>query len=257
MLNETHPSLVIILTPSGKHFEHALISLKNGFNTLVEKPPTMLPKQILELHELAKKNNLLISAAYQNRLNPAITCLKKAIENKRFGKIVSSSIRLRWCRYNEYYSDNWHGKWSSDGGVINQQAIHHIDALCWLLGNINKVCSIGKKRLNSLEAEDTMVSIIEFTDGSLCTLEATTAARPIDFEASISIVAEKGMAQIGGIALNKIDQWYFSDENIEDKDIPRKYSQEVENGYGLSHGPLLQNIINFLKTKKNMRQYLL
>ena len=95
-----------------------------------------------------------------------------------------------------------------------------------------------------------MVSLIELQEGSVCTLEATTAARPIDFEASVSIVAEKGMAQIGGIALNKIDQWHFVEKNIEDEDIPKKYSQEVENGYGLSHGPLLQNIANFIQSKK-------
>ena len=40
-----------------------------------------------------------------------------------------------------------------DGGVTNQQAIHHIDCLVWLLGPIEKVSSIGTKRLNNLEAK--------------------------------------------------------------------------------------------------------
>ena len=97
--------------------------------------------------------------------------------------------------------------------MINQQAIHHIDALNYIFGPIKKVSSFISKRLNKLEAEDTCVSIIELSDGALCTLEATTAARPKDFEASITVVGEKGMAKIGGIGLNKIDNWEIIKKN--------------------------------------------
>jgi len=252
MLNNTNPDLVIILTPSSFHYEQALYCLENKFNTLIEKPPSLFPSQIEHLDKISNNNNVIACAAYQNRLNPAVQCLKDAIINNRFGKIVTSSIRLRWCRYNDYYQDDWHGQWAKDGGVINQQAIHHLDTLCWLLGPINKVSGIAAKRLNKLEAEDTLVSIVEFIDGSLCTIEATTAARPKDFEASISVVAEKGMAQIGGIALNKIYEWNFIDSNENDTEIPSKYSQEVESGYGKSHGPLLQKIIDGIINKNQI-----
>ena len=75
---------------------------------------------------------------------------------------------------------------------------------------------------------------------------AETGLRPKDHEASISIVGDNGIATIGGIALNKIENWIIGKSNENEKEIIRDYSQEVPNGYGLSHGPFLQKIINNL-----------
>ena len=91
-----------------------------------------------------------------------------------------------------------------------------------------------------------MVAIIKFENGSLGTIEATTALRPKDFEASISVIGDKGIATIGGIALNKIENWILQDSKDSEESIIDKYSQEVPNGYGLSHGPFLQDVIDNL-----------
>ncbi len=247
LLKNCNLDLVLILSPSGLHYEHTKIALEFGCNVLVEKPISMVPSEAEELCKLASKNNLMYGIAFQNRLNPAIIELSKAIEAKRFGKIITATIRLRWCRFQDYYDDEWHGSWSQDGGVINQQAIHHVDALNWLFGPASSVSATITNRLNDLEAEDTLVAIIKFENGSLGTIEATTAARPEDFEASLSVVGEKGMALIGGIALNKVEQWKFIEPIKEDKTVFERSSQEVETGYGLSHGPLLQKVINALR----------
>lgn len=247
MLDECQPDLVLVLTPSGMHYAHTRIALERGLHVLVEKPVTMLPAQARELDALAQAKGLMYGVAFQNRLNPAIRCLQQAMTQGRFGKIITATIRLRWCRYQDYYEDGWHGTWAQDGGVINQQAIHHVDALNWLLGPIESVCAAMGNRLNNLEAEDTMVATVRFKSGALGTIEATTAARPEDFEASLSVVGEKGLALIGGIALNKVETWRFVEPLPEDAQIPQQYSQEVPNGYGLSHGPLLQHVIDALK----------
>jgi predicted dehydrogenase len=247
MLANAQPDLVLVLTPSGLHHLHARMALEHGAHVLAEKPITMLPAEARELDTLAKAKGLMYGVAFQNRLNPAIQCLRRALEAGRFGRIVTATIRLRWCRYQDYYEDGWHGTWAQDGGVINQQAIHHVDALNWLLGPVNSVCATVGNRLNRLEAEDTMVAVVRFSSGALGTIEATTAARPQDFEASLSVVGEKGLAVIGGIALNKVDSWSFIEPLPGDAEAPAKYSQEVPTGYGLSHGPLLQGVIDRLR----------
>ncbi len=248
MLETAKPDLVLILTPSGLHYQHTKIAFDYGCHVLCEKPITMLPIQAEELDKIASSKNLMYGTAFQNRLNPAIIALEKALRQNRFGKIITATIRLRWCRYQGYYEDGWHGTWSQDGGVINQQAIHHVDALNWLLGPIESINATITNRLNDLEAEDTLVAIMKFENGALGTIEATTAARPEDFEASLSVVGEEGMVLIGGIALNKIETWKFVEHVSEDEFIPSQYSQEVETGYGISHGPLLQNIIDTLQS---------
>ena len=250
MLERTSPDLVLVLTPSGLHFEHSIKALNSECNILIEKPPSMLPSQCEELEILIEKTGLLCGVAFQNRFNPAIQILASAINDGRFGKIVTATFRLRWCRYQDYYDDEWHGRWAQDGGVINQQAIHHVDALNWLLGPVKLVSAKATNRLNNLEAEDTMVGSVLFENGALGTIEATTAARPKDFEASLSVVGENGMVQVGGIALNKIEVWDFIKPIKGDEDVPEKFSQEVETGYGLSHGPLLQQMIDAIQTKE-------
>lgn len=248
MLAEQRPELVLVLTPSGHHYEHAKAALEAGCHVLVEKPIAMLVEHALELDALAKKKRLMCGVAFQNRLNPAIRALKKAVDGGRFGKIITAAVRLRWCRLQEYYEDGWHGTWAQDGGVVNQQAIHHVDAFNWLAGPVAAVSATITRRMNKLEAEDTLVAAARFASGALGTIEVTTAARPQDFEASLSILGEKGYAHVGGIALNKIEQWSFVDALPEDRTIPQEFSQDVPNGYGLSHGPLLQAVFDALRS---------
>ena len=251
MLSGIEIDLVIVCSPSGLHYEQSKKIIENGNNLIVEKPLTLTVHQSEALKEAALKKNVILNVAFQNRLNPAIQILKKNFEKKRFGKVVTATVRLRWCRKQEYYNDAWHGKWFSDGGVINQQAIHHIDAFNWIVGPVEKVCSLSANQLNKLEAEDTFISILKLDNGGLGTIEATTAARPEDFEASISIVGEKGMAEIGGIALNEIKKWKFVKPEDDDEKVFEKYSQKVPNGFGLSHISLLKEVINTIIKKEN------
>jgi predicted dehydrogenase len=251
MLKETKPDIVLILTPSGMHFDHCKKILNNNCNVICEKPLSMSEKECKILDRIAKKRKLMLGVVFQNRLNPTIQILKKYLEAKKFGRIVSVSVSLIWCRYQSYYNDNWHGTWSNDGGVTNQQAIHHIDILNWLLGPITSISSIMTKRANKLQAEDTMASVFKLKNGALGTIEATTAARPKDFHASLSIVGTKGHVKIGGIAMNKIETWEFAKEKKKISNyFKKKYSQIVPSGYGLSHEKYLNIFIgNLLKNK--------
>jgi UDP-N-acetyl-2-amino-2-deoxyglucuronate dehydrogenase len=246
MLRDSDAELVLVLTPSGLHYEHARTILRAGRHVICEKPITLIPEQCYELAEYARTRGLMYGVIFQNRYNPAVRLLKSAVDEGRFGRIVTATVRLRWCRYQDYYDDGWHGTWALDGGVINQQAIHHVDALNWILGPAQRVCASMARRLNRLEAEDTMVAVVDLRDGILGTIEATTAARPEDFEASLSVVGEKGMAVVGGIALNEVSSWAFVDPRPEDAMAPREHSRQVPTGYGLSHGPMLQDIISQL-----------
>jgi predicted dehydrogenase len=247
MLSEAKPDLVCVLTPSGTHYALATQALAAGCHILVEKPPAMIPAQVEDLSNYASQMRRMAGVMFQNRFNPAMRALKQAFDAGRFGKLVSATVRVRWCRTQDYYDDAWHGTWAQDGGVINQQAIHHVDALGWICGPIKSVSARATRRANVLEAEDTMVASLEFAGGALGTIEATTAARPRDFEASLSVVGETGMAVIGGIALNRIETWTFVAPNEDDDKVPERFSQDVPTGYGLSHGPVLQEIFDRLR----------
>jgi UDP-N-acetyl-2-amino-2-deoxyglucuronate dehydrogenase len=251
MILENKIDVALVLTPSGTHYQICKKLLEHNINVICEKPLTMTPSKSLELYKIAKKKKIMCGVMFQNRFNPAIQILKEAVDKNKFGKIVKVSVSLLWCRFQKYYNDSWHGTWKNDGGVINQQAIHHVDILRWLFGPIKKVNCIMTKRINKLQAEDTAVAIIKFSNGSLGTIEATTAARPTDLHASISIVGEKGTSVISGLAMNKIKVWKFVNlDKKKEKEIIKKNSSEVSNGYGLSHVTYLNKAFKTLLNKK-------
>jgi len=242
--------IVFILTPSGSHFQIANFFLKKKINVISEKPLTLIPKNSLILNTLAKKNKVMCSVVFQNRFNKSVRYLKNLIDKNKIGKIVTVSLSLLWCRYQNYYNDKWHGTWINDGGVINQQAIHHIDVIRYLFGPIKKVCSLAGNRLNKLEAEDTMHALLEFNKGFNGNIEVTTAARPKDLHASISVSGEKGTIVISGLAINKIKTLYLRNINDSVDNVKIENSEKVTTGYGNSHIFYLNEIFKRI-SKKN------
>ena len=80
----------------------------------------------------------------QNRFNvPVIkACAQLALEVSRFeaGWRILGTVRVRWCRDQAYYDqDKWRGTWAYDGGVLSNQASHHIDMLEWFFGDVVSV----------------------------------------------------------------------------------------------------------------------
>jgi predicted dehydrogenase len=208
----------------------------------------MRPEQAQELAALAAKRGLMLCVIKQNRYNPAMRALKAAVDGGRFGTLVLGTVRVRWARDMSYYNgDAWRGKFVSDGGVITNQAIHHIDGLQWVMGPVEAVCAHGTARLNDIEVDDTTVAILRFANGASGVIEATTAARPADIEASLSVLGEGGSVVVGGWALNEIQFWKFAEPRTGDETAPRDFSQEIPTSYGFGHAPLLQEVIDRLK----------
>ena len=251
MLNEKI-DFVIIMTPSGDHYYHSKLFLEKGINVLCEKPLTMRTDQLIELEELARKNKLAYDCVFQNRLNPTIQIVQDAIKNGAIGEINICSVKLHWCRRQEYYQDKWHGRWKMDGGVTNQQAIHHLDILTYLNGPVEKVSAKKKRLINKLEAEDTVIGMLEYKNGSIGTIELTTAVRPKDKEATVTIIGTQGYIEVSGIALNKIDQCNTTNKKQELNMINSSF--EVENGYGISHKRYVDNFMNKINNQAKDRE---
>jgi UDP-N-acetyl-2-amino-2-deoxyglucuronate dehydrogenase len=245
-LVKAKPDIVCILTESGNHAQHALELLRAGINIIVEKPIALRLDDAERLGEEADKRGLICAEIKQNRFNPALQFLRGAVDGDRFGRIVTAGVRVHWCREQSYYNDEWHGRWAMDGGVLSQQAIHHLDALRWLGGPVEAVCASGQAVLNQLEAEDTAVAVVRFENGALGTIEATTSARPRDFEASLHLVGEKALAKVGGLAMNLVETWAPVSPVPDDDGVVERYSQDVPTGYGLSHGPYIRDVLERL-----------
>lgn len=229
------PDLVCVLTESGNHAGHAIALLEAGLSVLVEKPVCLRPDDAARMAQAAARAGGLLGVVKQNRFNAPLRFLRAAIDGGRFGRTVLGSVRVHWCRRQPYYEDGWHGTWRLDGGVLAQQAIHHLDALQWLMGPVAAVCAHGAARVNRLEAEDTAVAVLRFASGAMGTIEATTAARPQDHEAALTIVGEGAYARVGGVGLNRLEAWEPASRETSDDAACAVHSELVRDGYGNGH----------------------
>jgi len=238
--------LGIVLSISGLHFIHAKKLLENNINVIIEKPISMIPSEIKQLNEIAFNKKNRIFSVFQNRYNKSILLAKKLINENKLGKIRTSRVCLRWFRNENYYSDNWRGTWKYDGGVLNNQAIHHLDAYQWLIGMPEELFTINKTNHQKIEAEDTSISVFSFKDGSLGSFEATTLAPKQDMETCMDIVGSSGYLKLGGLSLNKV-----LDTDLENKNqLIKNYSEEFNTGYGNGHLKLFKEIINCIENDK-------
>jgi len=239
--------IVAIITPSGMHFEHSLDILENyNKHIIVEKPTFMKPSQLEKAFSVADGLGLKIFPVFQNRHNRAVQRVKLALEKQELGDIRIMGVRVRWCRPQRYYDlAPWRGTFSHDGGALTNQGIHHVDLLRYLGGEVLQVNSTMRTLGAEIEVEDSVVASFTYANKAVGSLEVTTAARPDDFEASLSIVGSKGLAQIGGIAVNELQ--IFTPE----PDACIEYSEDFSDCvYGNGHDLLYQDIYSSLENNK-------
>ena len=242
-----------ILTPSGDHAEHTVQLAKYGKHIVVEKPMALTLDDADRMIEACDRAGVKLFVVKQNRLNLPVKKLREAVENNHFGKMVMGTVRVRWCRDQEYYDqDAWRGTWQHDGGVFANQAIHHVDLLQWMMGPVESVYAKSATRLVNIEAEDTGVVILKFKSGALGVIEATTGTRPKNIEGSISVLGEKGTVEIGGFAVNEMKIWNFVDQDEKEKeDIIASYRNNPPDVYGYGHTEYLANVVESITEKKS------
>ena len=244
MMQKEAVDVAVVLTESGVHAENVINLAKYQKHIMVEKPMALTIDDADAMISACDKNNCKLFVIKQNRFNVPVIKLREALLNNRFGKLFLGTVRVRWARHQEYYDqDQWRGTWALDGGVLTNQASHHIDMLEWMMGEVESVFAKASNALADIEAEDTAVVTIKFKNGALGIVEATTAARPSNLEGSISILGEQGSVVIGGFAVNEIVTWIFENELKEDQDVLKKYSVNPPNVYGFGHKAYYDHVV--------------
>lgn len=245
MLRNVEADVVVVLTESGHHAAHVIDLVQYRKHIVVEKPMALTLTDADAMIEACDRAGVKLFVVKQNRFNVPVIKLRDALEAGRFGKLVLGTVRVRWCRDQSYYDqDKWRGTWALDGGVLTNQASHHIDLLEWMMGDVESVFAISATELVNIETEDTAVVAVRFTNGALGVIEATTATRPSDLEGSISILGEGGSVEIGGFAVNQLKVWKFADNLPEDADIIQNYSVNPPNVYGFGHKAYYQHVVD-------------
>ena len=249
MLEKEDLDVVSICTESGYHAKYAIDCLNAGKHVLVEKPMALSSADANKMIKLAKRKNLKLGVCHQNRFNPPIQKLRRAVEEGRFGKIINGTARILWNRNDDYYKQApWRGTKALDGGTLMNQCIHNIDLLQWMMGSeVERVHCERDTFLRDIEMEDFGAILIRFKNGSIGIVEGSACVYPKNLEETLSIFGEKGTVVIGGLAVNEIKTWQFADERDYDKEDE---NTEVDSVYGKGHTPLYKDFIDAINNDR-------
>ena len=247
MLREATCDVVTIATPSGLHPEHGIAAARAGKHVVSEKPMAISLKGADALVKACDDAGVQLFVVKQNRLNPSIQLLRRAIDKGRFGRIYMANATVRWARPQEYYDQApWRGTWEFDGGAFMNQASHYVDLVQWLVGPVESVIAKTATLARRIEAEDSGVAVLKFRSGALGCIEVSMLTYPKNLEGSITILGETGTVKIGGTAVNKVESWQFSDYDDDDKTVDAA-STSPPSVYGFGHEGYYRNVLEVLR----------
>ncbi len=233
MLADPSVDVVTICTPSGAHQDPAVAAANARKHVVVEKPLEVNLKRCDAIINACRKNRVKLTTIFPSRYHGVTQALKKAIDGGRFGKLTLADSYVKWWRTQEYYdSGGWRGTWALDGGgAYMNQAIHSVDLIAYLMGNVKQVTALTDTLAHKrIEVEDTGVAALRFANGALGTIEATTSAYP-GFSKKVEIHGTEGTAVIEE---DRLVTWEFAKGKSSDAAVIRKFGGEDVGGTGAS-----------------------
>ena len=237
--------LVVLCTPSGSHAQQTILAAQHGINVMTEKPMATRWQDGVRMIKACDNANVHLFVVKQNRHNTTLQLLKRAISEKRFGKINMVHINVYWTRPQSYYDQaKWRGTWEFDGGAFMNQASHYVDLLDWLIGPVEKVQAM-MSTTRDIEVEDTGVMNVKWRNGALGSMSVTMLTYPQNLEGSITILGERGSVRVGGVAVNDIQIWEFDETREYDHQI-KAANYDATSVYGFGHSAYYQNVIDTL-----------
>jgi len=246
MLEQEELDIVALCTPSGVHPDQAVLAAKYGVNVMTEKPMATRWQDGVRMVRACDEAGVRLFVVKQNRRNTTLQLLKRAVEEKRFGKINMVHLNVFWTRPQAYYDQaKWRGTWEFDGGAFMNQASHYVDLLDWLIGPIDKVQSM-MSTTRDIEVEDTGILNVKWRNGALGSMSVTMLTYPKNLEGSITILGEKGTVRVGGVAVNDIQIWDFDEPKDYDEQI-QQANYETTSVYGFGHPLYYKNVVDVMR----------
>lgn len=256
MLADPAVDVVTICTPSGAHMEPAVAAAKAGKHVIVEKPLEVTLKRCDKIIQACEANGVVVSTIFPSRFHDSSQTLKTAIDAGKFGRLTMGDAYVKWFRTQQYYdSGAWRGTWELDGGgALMNQAIHSVDLLTWLMGPVSSITAQTTTLAHErIEVEDVAVATLNFENGALGVVEATTAAFPGMLK-KIEIHGSTGSAVIEE---EDIKTWQFAKMTAKDKKIAARLETLTKTGGGAAdpsaighaaHAHQFRDVIKAIKT---------
>ncbi|HLC85795.1 MAG TPA: Gfo/Idh/MocA family oxidoreductase [Candidatus Nanoarchaeia archaeon] len=251
LLKDPKVDAVDIVGINNMHAELGIKAAKAKKHVLVEKPIDVSVEKAEELIKECKKNNVKLSVISQERFDSATNVIKSAAERGQLGKIFMASMSVKWKRTQQYYdsSEGWRkNRETAGGGVLIVQAIHHLDLLIWLLGDVESVYGRSETKLHNIECEDTVAAILKFRNGTLATVEASSAVKSM-MNDRLELHGDKGSVILeSDVLTHRIKKWTTGKGRM--KDI----IQKIKHIHHIKKGRIKNQVEDFAESIINNRE---
>lgn len=201
LIADLQPDVVHICTPHDQHASLAADCLERGVNVIVEKPLAHTLAEGRRLAEAAEKSTAKIAVCFQNRYNATSQAMHKLLASGELGAVVGASATVMWQRSGDYYRNRpWRGTWAGGGGgLMMNQAIHTVDLLQWLVGDVVSVSGNASTRFlgETIEVEDTAEFVAVHANGARSAFYATLA-NAVNAPVTLDIVTEQATLSLRG-----------------------------------------------------------
>ncbi len=256
MLQEAECDVVCVCTPNGLHAEHGLLALKHAKHLVIEKPMALHKMDCEKMLYQALNAHRQVFCVMQNRYSPPSVWIKDLLDKKILGDIYMVKVDCFWNRDGRYYKKNyWKGSMDMDGGTLFTQFSHFIDIMYWLFGDIANIQSRFRdfNHQDNTEFEDSGIVSFDFLEGGIGSINFSTAVYDVNYESSLTIVAQNGTVKLGGQYMNEVSYC-----RIKDYEMPVLPEGNPANDYGAYKGSaanhvfIVQNVVDTLKGRTNI-----
>lgn len=201
ILNNPEVQVVHLCTP---HYLHGLMAkafMLAGKHVLTEKPMGINLPECLVLNEISQTTRCSLGVCLQNRYHDTAIKMKELTGSGNMGRILGARAFVTWMRDNAYYQNSpWRGSWEKEGGsLLMNQAIHTLDLLQWLLGEVESVkgSTTSHHLSDIIETEDTAEAVMVFHSGARALFYGSNAY-VTDAPVHIEVVCEEGSLILNG-----------------------------------------------------------
>ncbi|MGN7250808.1 MULTISPECIES: Gfo/Idh/MocA family protein [unclassified Arthrobacter] len=236
LIEAVRPDVVHICTPHDRHASVAADCLERGVHVIVEKPLAHTLAEGRRLVEVAAAGRAKIAVCFQNRYNATSQAMHSLLSAGGLGRVLGASATVMWQRTAEYYRDRpWRGSWAGGGGgLMMNQAIHTVDLLQWLVGDVTAVSGNASTRFlgGTIEVEDTAEFVAEHANGARSAFYATLA-HATNAPVTLDVVTEEAVLTLrGDLTIT------YADGRVEV--VPERRSESGGRSYwGVSHELLI------------------
>ena len=234
---------VIIATP---HYWHAPLTIRaarSGLHVMCEKPLASTVGPAKAAIEECRRRGVVLAGMLQHRTRPIMQRIKKMVDSGEIGEVFRvSMICSNWFRTQAYYdSGAWRGTWDGEGGgVLINQAPHHLDLFTWIAGLPRRVVGLLGTRVHNIEVEDTANFLCEYDGGKVGYIYATTGELPGAEQFMVcgdkaTVIAEHHKLRIGHLQYPIRDFTVGSITALADQEIKNK-AEWTEEDYSTNKG---------------------